>query len=119
MATVLIVEDESILAMKTEIDLIGMGHQVIGIVKNGREALNVAKTGRPDIILMDIVLQGDMDGIDTSKRICEIYDCKIIYMTAHADEKTIEIAKHSKHVGFLHKPFEPYQLQRGIDKALQ
>ncbi len=119
MATVLIVEDESMLAMKTEIDLIGMGHQVIGVVKDGREALNVAKTGRPDIILMDIVLHGDMNGIDVSKKICEIYDCKIIYMTAHADEKTIEVAKLTKHVGFLHKPFEPHQLKMGIDKALE
>ena len=61
-------------------DLVKMGHEVIGIVDLGQKALDIAIREQPDIILMDIVLQGDMDGIEASKRICEAYDCKIIYI---------------------------------------
>ena len=117
-ARVLIVEDEKIIAVKTETDLISMGHEVIGVVGTGLEALDIAMREQPDLILMDIVLKGDMNGIETSKQICDESDCKIIFMTAHADEKTIEKAKQTKHVGFLHKPFEIHQLKMGLDKAM-
>ena len=119
MARILIVEDEGILAIKTEMDLLNMGHEVIRIAGSGQEALDIAIREQPDIILLDIVLQGHMDGIEVSKQICAAYDCKIIYMTAYADEKTIDEAKRTKHVGFLHKPFEPHQLKMGIEKALE
>ena len=119
MARVLIVEDERIIAMQAETDLISMGHEVIGVVGTGLEALDIAIREQPDLILMDIVLKGNMDGIETSKQICDVSDCKIIFMTAHADEKTIEEAKRTKHVGFLHKPFETYQLKMGLDKAME
>jgi DNA-binding NtrC family response regulator len=119
MATILIVEDEGIIAKNTQEDLTEMGHHVIGTVKDGQKAIEVAISDMPDIILMDIVLQGDLNGIEVSKRICEMYECKIIYMTAHADEKTIEEAKKTKHVGFLHKPIELRQLQMGIERAMK
>ena len=119
MATVLIVEDESIIAMQAQEDLTAMGHQVVGTTKDGQKAIEIAMRDKPDIILMDIVLKGELDGIEVSKKVCEMYECKIIYMTANADEKTIEEAKRTRHVGFLHKPFEPRQLQMGIDRAMQ
>jgi CheY-like chemotaxis protein len=119
MATILIVEDESVLAMKIEIDLLGMGHKVVGIADSAAKAFELTELWNPDIILMDIVLHGEMNGIDAAMKICEQNDCKIIYITAHTDAITIEKAQSTKHVGFLHKPFEPYQLQRGIDKALE
>lgn len=119
MATVLIVEDEGTIAMQVQEDLTEMGHRVIGRVRDGQSAIETALRERPDIILLDIILQGDIDGIEVSKRISEKYDCKIIYMTAHADQKTIEEAQKTSHVGFLHKPFEPRQLQMGIEKAMQ
>ena len=119
MATILIVEDEGVLAMKTEIDLVGMGHEVVGIADSAAEAFEMTDKYSPEIILMDIALHGEMNGIDAAVKICEQHDCKIIYMTAHTDDITIEKAQKTKHVGFLHKPFEPYQLQRGIDKALE
>ena len=119
MARVLIVEDEGLIALQTEADLISVGHEVVGIAATGQSAVEIAEREKPEIILMDIVLQGNMSGIDASRRICELLDCKTIYLTAHADEKTIEEAKSTRHVGFLHKPIEPRQLQMGIEKALQ
>lgn len=119
MAKILIVEDEGVLAMKIEIDLLGMGHEVVGIADEASEAFEMTEEYNPDIILMDIALHGEMNGIDAAVRLTEQNDCKIIYMTAHTDDVTIEKAQKTKHVGFLHKPFEPYQLQRGIEKALE
>ena len=119
MATVLIVEDEGLLAMRLGSDLAHMGHEVIGIADNAADAFALTEKFKPDIILIDIVLNGDMNGIDAAVKISEMHDCKIIYMTAQSDEDTIERAQKTNHVGFLHKPFEPYQLKNGIERALQ
>ncbi len=105
-------------SMKTRMDLEQMGHVVVGIVDNGKDAIEIAKRGKPDIILMDIVLKGSLNGIETSGIICEGNGCKIIYMTAHADDITVEAAKKTKHAGFLFKPFEPYQLEKVIEGSL-
>ena len=115
MAKILIVEDEGILAMKTQMDLEQMGHVVVDIVDNGKDAIEIAKREKPDLILMDIVLKGNLNGIEASGIICEGNGCKIIYMTAHTDDITIEAAKKTKHAGFLFKPFELYQLKRVIE----
>ena len=119
MARILIVEDEGILAMKTQADLEQMGHEVVGIVDNGKEAIKIAKSEEPEIILMDIVLKGRLNGIEVSGIICGNNGCKIIYMTAHADNVTIEAAKKVKHVGFLFKPFDPDQLKKVLEGALE
>ena len=119
MARILIVEDEGILAMKTQADLENMGHVVVDIVDNGKEAIDIALKEKPDLILMDIVLKGSLNGIEATGVICEGNGCKIIYMTAHTDDITVEAAKATKHVGFLFKPFEQYQLKQAIDKALE
>jgi YesN/AraC family two-component response regulator len=119
MIKVLIVEDEGILAMKTRIDLVKMGHEVIGIANNGNDAIKIAKEHHPDIVLMDIVLRGSMNGIEASGVINEDNDCKIIYMTAHTDSSTIDLAKRTKHIGFLFKPFEPFQLKEALEEALK
>ena len=118
MARILIVEDEGILAIKTRVDLEEMGHKVVAVVDNAAEAIRVAKGEKPDIILMDIVLKGRLNGIEASGVICAGNGCKIIYMTAHADDITVEAAKRTRHVGFLFKPFEPYQLKEVINEAL-
>ncbi len=119
MARILIVEDEGILAMKTQADLELMGHEVVGIVDNGKYAIEIARREKPDVILMDIVLKGSMNGIEASGVISGDGGCKIIYMTAHTDAPTVEYAKSTKHVGFLYKPFEPYQLKQALDEALR
>jgi CheY-like chemotaxis protein len=118
MARILIVEDEGILAFKTQMDLEQMGHEVVGIADNGNGAIEIAEKDNPDLILMDIVLKGSINGIETSMIIREKYECRIIYMTAHTDDVTLDAAKSTKHVGFLYKPFEPYQLIKVIDETL-
>jgi CheY-like chemotaxis protein len=118
MAKILIVEDEGILAFKCQMDLEAMGHVVVGVADNGNAAIEIAEKDNPDIILMDIVLKGSMNGIETSGIICEKYECKIIYMTAHTDDVTLQAARNTKHVGFLYKPFEPFQLKEVLDDAI-
>jgi 1,2-diacylglycerol 3-beta-glucosyltransferase len=113
MAKILIVEDESILAVQTKLDLEDMGHEVIGIVDNGDDAIKIAEEKHPDIILM-----GSMNGIEAAGKICEDNGCKIIYMTAHTDDITIDSAKKTKHDGFLFKPFATFQLKEAIIKSL-
>ncbi len=114
----MIVEDEGVLAMKIEIDVLSMGYEVVGIADSAAEAFELMEKHSPEIVLMDIALHGELNGIEAAVKISEQYDCKIIYMTAHTDDITIERAQRTQHVGFLHKPFEAYQLKRGIDKAL-
>lgn len=119
MARILIVEDEGILAMKTRLDLEQMGHEVVGIVDNGKYAIEIARREAPDLILMDIVLKGSMNGIEATGVICKYNGCKILYMTAHTDDITVAAAKATRHVGFLYKPFESYQLKQALDEALR
>lgn len=119
MAKVLIVEDERILAMKTRMDLVNMGHLVTAVVDNGIDALEATLNTTPDIILMDIVIKGHLNGIQTTGLICEQYfDCKVIYMTAHRDEDTVSAARKTKHKAILFKPVEDYELRDAIGQAL-
>ncbi len=118
MAKVLIVEDEAILAMTTRIELLDMGHEVVGIANMGQYAIELAIKLKPEIILMDIVLLGNMNGIETTEEIYQHFDCKIIYMTAYTDENTLSAARKTKHAGVLFKPFESYQLQQILNDAL-
>lgn len=118
MAKILIVEDEGLLAITTEMYLNEMGHEVAGIADNGKQAIELALSSKPDIILMDIVIQGSLSGIETAKLIQERYACKIIYLTAHTDSGTVQLARKSSHAGFLVKPFESAQLSEIIDTVL-
>lgn len=118
MAKVLIVEDEGILAMNTKICLTDMGHQVVGIASNGNQAVELTARENPDYILMDIFLQGVLDGVEVTRMLGKKFpSCNVIYMTAHTDPATLKRVKQTKYVGFIKKPFEPYQLQKAIDDA--
>ncbi len=119
MAKILVVEDEGILAMTIKNELTKMGHEVVGIANKGNKAIEMAEKLKPDIILMDIVLKGSTNGIEATGEICKNSDCKIIYMTAHTDEITLDAAKKTNHVGLLFKPFEPFQLKQALDEALE
>lgn len=118
MARILIVEDEGILAFKAHMDLEQMGHEVIATVDNGTGAIEITEKEKPDLILMDVVIKGSMNGIEVSEIICQKSDCKIIYMTAHTDLGTLEAAMRTGHAGFLYKPFESFQLQEAIKTSL-
>ena len=92
-ARILIVEDESIIALDLSGILRGLGYEVSGIVPSGTKAVEAAVADPPDLILMDIILLGDMDGIEASRRIRSSRDIPIIYLTANADPATVQRAR--------------------------
>ncbi len=117
--SILIVEDEGILAMEMERYLLGCGYNVIGIAPSGERALQMADHEKPDLILMDIKLRGKIDGIDTAVMIKEKSNVAILFLSAHADEATIERASNVNPVGFIQKPVENGDLCPIIDKVFK
>lgn len=115
---ILVVEDEIIIAMEIADRLKSMGYDVLRIVANGEMAIKTTKSENPDLILMDIMIQGDMDGIETATKIHTFSDVPVIYLTANADESTLERAKVSDAFGYLIKPFEEKELNTTIEMAL-
>lgn len=115
---ILIVEDEALIALSIERRLASLGHEVCGITASGKEALEQAGTLNPDLVLMDIRLTGNMDGIETAALIHEQLAIPVVYLTAHADEATLERAKQTDPYGFILKPFHEIDLRIGLDMAL-
>ncbi|WP_456440666.1 LytR/AlgR family response regulator transcription factor [Psychroserpens sp.] len=115
---ILIVEDEMIIAANISLQLTTLGYEVIGIVPRAEEALTCVKQDLPDIVLMDINLKGDLDGIDTVKLIKEIHDVAVIYLTANADEVNFNRAKSTHPHAFISKPFKKLDLQRAIELTI-
>jgi CheY-like chemotaxis protein len=114
----MLVEDEIIVAADVKYRLENMGYDVLDIVDTGEEAISKAGEMRPDLILMDIVLKGDMDGIEAAQQIRELFDIPIIYLTAYSDKKTLERAKITEPFGYVLKPFEDREVQSAIEMAL-
>ncbi|RKY76815.1 hypothetical protein DRQ07_09720, partial [candidate division KSB1 bacterium] len=117
-AKILIVEDERIVSMEIEDKLTSLGYNVVGSVYKGEDAIKVADREKPDLILMDIQLRGKMDGIETADKITSQYHIPIIFLTAYADNQTIQRAKLSKPYGYLLKPFETRELHSTIEMVL-
>ncbi len=115
---ILVVEDEIIIAMEIADRLKSMGYEVLRIVSNGKNAIEAARRDKPDLMLMDIMIQGNIDGIETATQIRSISDIPVIYLTANADESTLERAKVSDAFGYLIKPFEEKELNTTIEMAL-
>ena len=114
---VLIVEDEMIIAAKISMQLTGLGYEVTGILTRGEEAIKHVFENHVDILLLDIQLKGNMDGIETAVQIQKLSKVPIIYLTANADEATFDRAKMTKPAGFISKPFKQLDLQRAIELA--
>ncbi len=115
---ILIVEDETIVAMDVQRRLQNLGYETPMVVPTGEEAIEGAKTINPDIILMDIMLQGEIDGIEAAQRIQESHSLPIIYLTAYADEDILQRAKITEPFGYILKPFEDRELHTCIEMAL-
>ncbi|HHS12392.1 MAG TPA: response regulator [bacterium] len=113
-----IVEDEIIVAEDLAGTLTRQGYEIIGHASTGPEALRYCQVLHPDLVLMDIVLKGMMTGIDTAQRIKEEFDIPVIYVTAYADEKTLEQAKTTGPFGYILKPFTERELKSTIEMAL-
>ena len=115
---ILIVEDERIEAMNFKKFLIALGYDVVGIVSTGKDAINKVAEFKPDLILMDIILKGDMDGIETVEKIKEESNIPVIYITANHDENIISRAKNTSPLGYLLKPVNKTILKNTIELAL-
>lgn len=115
---ILVVEDEIIIAEDMQKKLKKMGYSVPVIVSSGEDAIVNLKNNNPDLILMDIVIHGKMDGIETVEKIHSFSDVPIIYLTAYADDKTLERAKITEPFGYLLKPFKERELLITIEMAL-
>jgi diguanylate cyclase (GGDEF)-like protein len=118
-AKILIVEDESIIAEDIADSLESIGYTVVGIVASGEEAILLAGKLQPDLVLMDIMLQGEMDGITAAEQIQSRYQIPAIYLTAYADDKTLERVKDTNPFGYIVKPYEEKNLHLTIQIALQ
>jgi signal transduction histidine kinase len=117
-ARIMVVEDEGIVAWHLAQRLQEMGHTVPAVVSSGAEAVEKAAVIHPDLILMDIHLQGEMDGIEAAAQIRAQGDVPVVYLTAYADEPTLERAKVTEPFGYVLKPFEERELQATIEMAL-
>jgi len=115
---VLVVEDENIVAMDIQNSLKRLGYNVPTMAASGEEAINKAEEIRPDIILMDIRLKGRVDGIEAAKQIHDQYDIPLVYLTAYADDKTVNRAKKTESHGYILKPFGDRELYANIESAL-
>ena len=116
-AFILVVEDEHIVARDIRAMLESLGYTA-GTAGSGEEALEKAAELRPDLILMDIVLKGRMDGIDAAAQVRDRLQTPVIYLTAHADEQTVQRAKLTAPYGYILKPFEERELYIAIELAL-
>ncbi len=115
---ILVVEDERIVGEDIKRSLESLGYSVTQVVSSGQDAMAAIDQTRPDLILMDIVIQGDLTGIETADRIRSSYDIPVVYLTAYADDKTLERAKITEPYGFILKPFDDRELHSIIEMAL-
>lgn len=115
---ILVVEDEGIVAMHIQNTLKNLGYTVCGIASSGEEAIEMAKNFSPDIVLMDIVLKGMIDGIEAADHIRKNFDIPAIFLSAYGDESTLNRAKITEPYGYLLKPFKERDLHIAIEIAI-
>lgn len=116
--TIIIVEDETVTAMELAEKLSAMKYAVLAKVDTGEEAVEKALKLQPDLIVMDIRLNGDLDGIETAQKIRETLDVPIVYLTAYGDEETLERAKLTEPFGYLIKPYSETELRTTLEISL-
>jgi two-component system cell cycle sensor histidine kinase/response regulator CckA len=116
--SVLIVEDEPVVAMDLEVQLQGMGYRVVGQMARGEDAVSEAPQLHPSLVLMDIRLEGRMDGIEAAARIRQAIDVPIVFLTAHSDDETFGRARVTEPAAYLLKPFDRRSLKAAIDLGL-
>lgn len=117
-ARIMIVEDERILALDLAETLEDLGYTVAGLASRGEEAIELARRLHPQLILMDVRLAGEIDGITAAETIRDEHDVPVVFLTAHADDDTLHRATHSDASAYLVKPFKPPDLRCVIEIAL-
>lgn len=115
---ILVVEDESIVSKDIQHSLKKLGYHVVGAASTGEKALEIAQTERPDIVLMDIMLKGSINGIETADIIRRELAIPVVFLTAYADESTLMKAKITEPYGYIIKPFKEIDLHTSIEMAV-
>ena len=115
---ILVVEDESIVSKDIQYSLNKLGYNVVGAASSGDKALEIARTESPDLVLMDIMLKGTMNGIETAEIITAELAIPIVFLTAYADESTLSKAKITEPYGYIIKPFKEIDLHTSIEMAI-
>src|SRR5687767_14224575 len=115
---ILIVEDQNIVAMDIQNRLRNLNYFVTAIASSGAGAIKRAEETSPDLVQMDIMLKGDMDGIDAAQQIRARLNIPVVYLTAYADSNTLQRAKITEPFGYILKPFEERELHTTIEMAL-
>jgi len=118
MHRVMVVDDEAVITTQLEERLASMGYAVVGAASSGEEALEMAKQVEPDIILMDIVMPGTLDGIDAAKEVREKLDIPVIFLTAYADDRLVKKASHVGPFGYIVKPYQEREIRAAIEVAI-
>lgn len=115
---ILVVEDESIVARDIQNMLVGLGYEVTAVVPEAMAAIHKAHETSPDIVLMDVMLQGEITGVEAAEQIYTKFSIPVVYLTAYADSRTVQRAKKTEPFGYIIKPFEERELQTTIEIAL-
>jgi CheY-like chemotaxis protein/DNA-binding PadR family transcriptional regulator len=118
MSKILVVDDEAIITMQLEERLSTLGYEVVGMAASGEESIEKARRLKPDIVLMDIVMPGKMNGIEAAKKINEEMGIPVIFVTSYADDAIIEKAKSARPYGYIVKPFNELEIKAAIEIAL-
>ena len=116
---VLIVEDEILIAEELKERLSLLGFSVIGAVDSADEGITIATRERPDLVLLDVRLKGEKDGIQAAREIHQKVDVPVVYLSAYSDRLTVDRIKGSEYDGFILKPFRAGELQSTIEIAIQ
>ena len=116
---ILLVEDDDVIARVADWRLKNLGYTVCGRAATGAEAMQLVVNAKPDLVLMDINIRGDIDGIETAQMIKKGFNIPVVYVTSHSDGPTLERAKATRPDGFIVKPFEDNDLRVAIELALK
>ncbi len=118
MSQILVVDDEAIITMQLEERLSAMGYAVAGMSASGEDAIEKARRSKPDLVLMDIVMPGKLNGIEAAKIITDELDIPVVFVTSYADDAIIEKAKSVRPYGYIVKPFNEREIKAAIEVAL-
>lgn len=114
---VMIVEDDALVALGVQLTVSELGHDVVGIAASELEALALAQADRPQLALMDIRLRGTSDGIQVAQRLWQEMRVRCIFLSAYADDHTMERVAQTRPLGFVQKPYSAQQLKMALEQA--
>jgi len=115
---IMVVDDEAVIVLRLQQRLTSMGFDVTGVAYSGEEAVETARDLRPDLILMDIMIPGKLDGIAAAKIVKAELDIPVVFLTAHSEDKIIERAKQAEPYGYILKPFQDLEIKATVEIAL-